>query len=121
MPPAAGNRATQVTVRSGQFQRANNDTANCGAQIIAITATYPAYPWLHHGQCFPCWAWILHAASAPAHSERQPHAKTHAQKFMKKVLVTAKETRKGPILRSRLSTADGARVSVEPHDIFHQP
>jgi len=35
--------------------------------------------------------------------------------------VTAKETRKGPILRSRLSTADGARVSVESNHVLHQP
>ncbi len=61
---------------------------------------------------------MLHAMSAPAHSETHPHLKIHEHRLMKNTQSTANERAKGDHLES---TADQAGVPQTLDDVFHQP
>src|SRR5580692_10058586 len=61
---------------------------------------------------------MLHAMSAPAHSETHPHLKIHEHKLIKNTQSTANERAKGDHLES---TADQAGVAQALDDVFHEP
>src|ERR1700722_14610108 len=61
---------------------------------------------------------MLHAMSAPAHSETHPHLKIHEHRLIKNTESTANDRAKGDHLES---TADQAGVAQALDDVFHQP
>src|SRR5580704_15200225 len=62
--------------------------------------------------------WMLHAMSAPAHSETHPHWKIHEHRLMKNTQSTANDRTRGDHLKS---TGDQTGMPQALNDVLHQP
>src|ERR1700722_15254927 len=62
--------------------------------------------------------WILHAMSAPAHSETHPHLKIQEHRLIKNTQSTANDRARGDHLES---TGDKTGISHPPNEVFHEP